>query len=517
MPPRRNTAPVDADRALPVILACRGIDDDSLAAARAIFLETLEASWRARLHVRFAAAASPPAYWLEATTGAGRRAGEPRQAWWPIIVAWDGGDAETTQFLDSLRPGEADRTLIWGAEGAGEALIACKGRETRVAVGGGGAEAFLRRAAHGIALALRPGECPDFPFPGLVRAMTHPLPGQAVLCTIDGHAGGPLACLPVPLWEQGSEGEMLAAPQDRRIKLYRPEREPPPAVLQDVIGRSDVMAKHPGLAAWPCGRAAEIGGVRRWGVVMPALKPGYRPLHHWIDSPVDLELTTGWAEPVWPRLLSVAEGVARTVGHLHDAGFVHGDINHGNVLVDWPAADVQLVDLDGVAPPGFAHQRPKGRWGFAAPEVVAGRPPDCHAERHALALTIAWTLLLRNVMLPLTVHVPQDQLRDDQTAYGPAACFSEHPDDARNRPAGLGRPLFRGGALSCAALPDALRDLMARAFIDGLHCPSRRPAAAEWATALARARQQMTPCQSCRQVVFRTQPPHGCPFCGHDA
>lgn len=375
-----------------------------------------------------------------------------------------------------------------------------------------------RAIARGIALAFRPGECLDFPFPDLVRALNHGPRGGIVRCkTIEagGEAGSvTLPCRRLPLTWQGSEGEMFSAPGEHLVKLYRPGRGPSPEALTEVLRHRNTMGTHAPLRAWPLGAVAELGGQARRGVAIPRLPRRLWPLHALIDSPVEFGTARGWDTPAWPLLLTVARSLAEAVGLLHDAGFVHGDLNYGNVLADIRSGAVHLVDLDGVAPPGKFHPGSKGRWGFAAPEVVLGAAPDMAAERHALALTIAWTLLLRNVMLAQTILNPDHQQRDDAAAYGHAACFSEHPTDTRNRPPLLGMPVFHGGALSWSELPSRVRRLMERAFMDGLQRPKLRPSAGEWAQALEWAYDHLVPCTGCGQTMFDDPLPSRCPFCG---
>jgi len=81
----------------------------------------------------------------------------------------------------------------------------------------------------------------------------------------------------------------------------------------------------------------------------------------------------------------------RALTALHAAGFVHGDLHPGNLLVD-ARGHVSLLDLGLCQPPGDAPAAGAGLPAFAAPERLAGKGVDPRDDLFSLAAT-AWTTL----------------------------------------------------------------------------------------------------------------------------
>jgi serine/threonine-protein kinase len=94
----------------------------------------------------------------------------------------------------------------------------------------------------------------------------------------------------------------------------------------------------------------------------------------------------------------VVAQVADALAYLHGRGIVHGDVKPGNILVPADGSPVRLADF------GVAHRLPAGpgtepgsgpRWGvlhatpeYAAPELVAGRPPGPASDVYALGILL---------------------------------------------------------------------------------------------------------------------------------
>jgi serine/threonine protein kinase len=221
----------------------------------------------------------------------------------------------------------------------------------------------------------------------------------------------------------------------------------------------------------------------------------------------------------WEHYLKMARSVANCVAVLHGKGCAHGDVHFRNFLVDITTGNAVMLELDGVIIEGFMRSEVKGLPGFMAPEVIMeGVSPNLRTDYHSLAVLVLYTLLFRNVMEP-QIEYSTDQYDSIELGFGHHAVFSEHPKDARNRPANLNRPLYDHGALSYKILSPRLQRLTEQALIMCLHTPEKRPSSKEWADTLALMLDEIVECRHCCNrfpYPYWVKPPEACrcPFCG---
>lgn len=225
--------------------------------------------------------------------------------------------------------------------------------------------------------------------------------------------------------------------------------------------------------------------------------------------------------------------IARAVKRLHAAGLAHSDLSYNNVLVDPAGGNACIIDCDGIVVPGKYPPDVVGTPDFIAPEVLqtnnlkVGDPNKklpCRAtDQHALAVMIYMYLLYRHPLRGGKVYDVNDEKRDEALSMGEKALFIEHPTDKSNA--------VKVQNLSKAELPQGdpsklpyticgpyLKELFDRAFITGLHDPSKRPSADEWEQALVKTTDLMQPCQNpnceAHWFVFDNKFKPRCPFCG---
>ena len=234
----------------------------------------------------------------------------------------------------------------------------------------------------------------------------------------------------------------------------------------------------------------------------------------------------------WLSHVHMCLQIARAVRRLHAAGLAHSDLSYKNVLVDPESGRAAVIDIDGLVVPGKYPPDVVGTPDFIAPEVLQTRSmkigdpakklPSIQTDRHALAVLIYMYLLNRHPLRGGKVN-DLDTARDEELSMGEKALFIEHPTDKSNRP--------KIQNLAPSELPQGdvakrpyticgpyLKELFDRAFIDGLHDPSKRPTADEWELALVKTTDLIQPCQNpdCEAgwFVFDNTTKPRCPFCG---
>lgn len=200
--------------------------------------------------------------------------------------------------------------------------------------------------------------------------------------------------------------------------------------------------------------------------------------------------------------------MARAVRKLHMTGLAHSDLSNKNVLIDPRNGSALVIDIDALVVPGIAPPTVLGTPGYIAPEVVAGKGMPCiETDRHALAVLIYETLLLRHPLRgPKVHHADPDQ--DDLLLFGARALFIEHPTDKSNA-------IKPPPAVPLSRLGPYLVELFNLAFIDGLHTKSKRPGVDRWERALYHTLDLLHPSPSGGEwFVLAPGMPMHCPFTG---
>lgn len=234
----------------------------------------------------------------------------------------------------------------------------------------------------------------------------------------------------------------------------------------------------------------------------------------------------------WSKYIKICLSIARAVRRMHAAGLAHSDLSYKNVLVSPVDGTATIIDVDGLVVPDKYAPDVVGTPDFIAPEVVATSHlsktdpnrflPSIATDRHALAVLIYNYLLLRHPLRGDKVR-DLDPQKDETLSMGEKALFIEHPtnDENRVKPSNLKPselPWRNTNALPYTITGPYLKDLFDRAFIDGLHTPSKRPTADEWETGLIKTVDLIQPCvnSKCKQgwYIFDNTLAPVCPFCG---
>ena len=229
--------------------------------------------------------------------------------------------------------------------------------------------------------------------------------------------------------------------------------------------------------------------------------------------------------------LQICLKLARGVKRLHMAGLAHSDLSYKNCLVDPAGGNACIIDIDGLVVPGVFPPDVVGTPDFIAPEVVSTlhlpikdpmRKLPCRAtDQHALSVLIYMYLFHRHPLRGRKVHDTDTHIQET-LEMGEKALFIEHPSDASNRirlteDTKVCMPWYDVDKLSYKMFGPLLQKLFERAFIEGLHNPSLRPTANDWADDIARTFDMLQPCPNAgcikKWFVFDNSTKPKCPYC----
>jgi len=205
--------------------------------------------------------------------------------------------------------------------------------------------------------------------------------------------------------------------------------------------------------------------------------------------------------------LQVCTKMARATRRMHNAGLAHSDLSNKNVLIDPRHGDACLIDIDSLVVPGIAPPSVMGTPGYIAPEVLANKGhPRIETDRHALAVLIYETLLLRHPLRGPKVNSRTSPEEDELLSMGAKAIFIEHPRDKSNY-------VKPPPVVSVNRLGPYLATLFHKAFVDGLHEPNQRPTADDWERGLYRTFNILHPSPDGKDwFILAPGMPMQCPF-----
>lgn len=209
----------------------------------------------------------------------------------------------------------------------------------------------------------------------------------------------------------------------------------------------------------------------------------------------------------WRHLVRTSRNLASVVAALHRAGYVVGDLNESNVLVDRRAL-VTILDCDSiqVADPatGEVHHCGVARPEFLAPEL-AGRDLSATTRRlpsDRFALAVMIFLLLREGVHPYAGIWRGRGEPPDLSARMRGRRFPHIPFTRVSPPP---------GSLRWNGLGLRFRLLFLRAFVLGPFLRTARPSAQTWEAALARLESRLAECPRSRSHVRAGA--GRCPWC----
>jgi hypothetical protein len=256
--------------------------------------------------------------------------------------------------------------------------------------------------------------------------------------------------------------------------------------------------------AWPVDRLLEAGTPRFVGFVMPRVDQ-VRPILEFYNPASRLQVCPLFH---FGYLLRTARNLAAAVRALHERGYVIGDLNESNILVNNMAL-VTLVDTDSFQVPHSrrVHRCPVGKPEYTPPELQGTRFADFDRgpEHDAFALAIMVFQLLMQGIHPFAGRF---------TGQGEPSALSERIA-AGHWPYVRGRRVPYGPnphAPPLDIVPSKVLELMVRCFEEGHARSALRPSAAAWQQALQESELELVACPANAQHRFQRQL-KACPWC----
>jgi len=200
-------------------------------------------------------------------------------------------------------------------------------------------------------------------------------------------------------------------------------------------------------------------------------------------------------------LIKACGNICKAFSALHLHGFCYKDISFGNFFFDPESGECLICDIDNVWYDDGSSGGVLGTPYFMAPEIVEGNTkPSAYSDAHSLAVLMFYMLYIHH---PLEGKAEsQIKIMDDiarKHIYGSNALYIFHPTDLRNEP----DPDVHISAITMdTIMPNALKNLMQKAFVDGLHNPIRRVVESEWCLTLEQVGKHIGHCESCGQEIF---------------
>jgi DNA-binding helix-hairpin-helix protein with protein kinase domain len=310
---------------------------------------------------------------------------------------------------------------------------------------------------------------------------------------------------------QGGEAAVFAVHDLRDqpelvAKVYHKPTDRHAFKLQAMIASppADPMAQR-GLVsiAWPTDRLLDPDR-RVVGFVMPRVE-GALPLFEVFNPRSRLQNCPLFH---FKRLLRTAHNLAAAVQAVHDRGYVVGDLNESNGLVNPLDGLVTLVDTDSfqVRSSGHVFRCPVGKPEYTPAELqgVNFAEVDREPEHDAFALGILVFQLLMQGIHPFSGCYTGN---GEPPALANRIRAGDWPYADGRR--GAYRP--NPHAPPWETLPASVRGLLRRCFVDGHGKPTARPAAGAWRETLRQELDRLATCSANPQHFFAAGT--ACPWC----
>lgn len=311
------------------------------------------------------------------------------------------------------------------------------------------------------------------------------------------------------VFSRGGEAEIWSIRQEPHLvakRYHKPMPEHEAKIMAMLANPPQQPGTHPAVA-WPLQLLYE--NRRFTGYLMPRIHDS-RPIFHFYNPARRARMGDRYPWRVF--LHRSARNLATAVELVHKRGYVIGDLNESNVLVNRSAL-VTLVDADSFQVgngQGTLYRCPVGKAEFTPTELqgVDFKSVDRTVAHDNFGLAVLIFYLLMEGYHPFA-GVKEDGISVGRVdLHGIRHGLFPYTRNSIMQPP-PGAPIFMW-------LDPSLQALFHRAFVEGHTAPDRRPAADEWHEALSAAEAGLATCSATPHHIFSGHL-RRCPHCNRSA
>ena len=285
---------------------------------------------------------------------------------------------------------------------------------------------------------------------------------------------------------QGGQGEVYVVSlggKDYALKWYHPH------IITNNLKQSIqklVDEKSPNdNFLWPLFTVSEGTG---FGYVMDLRPKEYKSLQDWIRRKFDMSIQ---------NIIKISYELSDSFNELHAKGLSYQDISFGNIFIEPIKGKILIVDNDNVTTNNKTIESVSGTDFFKAPELVSGRSnrPNADTDRFSLAVLLFYIWTIGH---PFNGDLEQKvrclDLPAQRMLYGDNAVFIFHPTNQSNRPV---RGVHNGTIALWGILPDFIKELFTKTFVEGIKDVNCRAREIEWKRAFLQFSGIVYTCPNC--------------------
>jgi len=324
-------------------------------------------------------------------------------------------------------------------------------------------------------------------------------------------------------FSSGGEGDIyrIIGDQNKVVKIYHSDR-----ISSELEKKLRYMANNPPVSsvltqvAWP----------------MDVLYDEYRQFKGFVMPKLDItsELGSVYVYPpskpeakmAYNNKLILAMNICTVINAVHDAGYVFGDFNPRNIGININSGKVAFLDTDSYhivldEKTNNAYRCKVCLDGYVAPELLKQCEPykkDAYANAPLPTFTKEtdnFALAIHIFKLLMNGYTPFNGIKETETASTSSPGIGNQAIKRDSYCFKTGNKPQAAAVPPASILPDKIKKLFDRAFIDGRKDPKKRPNSKEWYSALSDYEKSLVKCSNNAAHMYK-KGLSSCPWCAAD-